>query len=123
MHRSIHASSRSRLVISSFSPHQQTRGRTRAVWTSTTPVGATQGYSVDARHSNPSNCPIRIRNVQTINDVVYIRCLIMGGPFDVYYMIRPENSVRGDPGDREVMRFGEKVGERRRWNVGGAVCG
>ena len=48
--------------------------------------------------------------MQTINDVVYIRCLIMGGPYDVYYMIRPENSVRGDPGDREVMRFGEKVG-------------
>lgn len=61
--------------------------------------------------------------MQTINDVVYIRCLIMGGPFDVYYMIRPENSVRGDPGDREVMRFGEKVGREEDWRVGGAVCG
>ena len=72
---------------------------------------------VDARHSNPSNCPIRIRNVQTINNVVYIRCLIMGGPYDVYYMIRPENSVRGDPGDREVMRFGEKVWVEERREV------
>ena len=78
------------------------------------PKTNTGGLDIDdahARHSNPSNCPIRIRNVQTINDVVYIRCLIMGGPFDVYYMIRPENSVRGDPGDREVMRFGEKAGQ------------
>lgn len=34
---------------------------------------------------------------------------MIGGPFDVYYMVRPESKERGDPDDRIVMRFGEKV--------------
>ncbi len=27
----------------------------------------------------------------------------------MYYMVRPESKERGDPDDRIVMRFGEKV--------------
>lgn len=27
----------------------------------------------------------------------------------MYYMVRPESKERGDPDDRTVMRFGEKV--------------
>ena len=64
---------------------------------------------VEARHGNPNNSPIRIRTLQTINNVVYIRCLVIGGPFDIYYMVRPESSERGDPDDRTIMRYGEKV--------------
>lgn len=64
---------------------------------------------LEARHGNPSNSPIRIREIQTIHSVVYIRCLIIGGPYDVYYMVRPESTERGDPDDRTIMRYGERV--------------
>lgn len=67
------------------------------------------GNFVEARHGNPNNTPIRIRTIQTINNALYIRCLVIGGPFDVYYMVRPESKERGDPDDRTVMRFGDKV--------------
>lgn len=41
---------------------------------------------------------------------MFIRCIIIGGPFDVYYMVIPEAKGRQDPDDRAVMRYGFKVG-------------
>lgn len=53
---------------------------------------------------------MRIRNVQTLRNIVYVRCILIGGPYDIYYMIRPDSKERKDPDERTVMRFGEKVG-------------
>lgn len=37
----------------------------------------------------------------------------MNGPYDVYYMVRPESKVRGDPSERDVMRYGQPAGQFR----------
>lgn len=59
--------------------------------------------------SGGGRSPIRIRNVQTLRSIVYVRCILIGGPYDIYYMVRPESKERNDPDERTVMRFGEKV--------------
>lgn len=49
--------------------------------------------------------------MQTLHNAVYVRCLILNGPHDVYYMVRPESKVRKDPSERDVMRYGEQAGQ------------
>lgn len=66
---------------------------------------------IEASSSSGGQSPIRIRNVKTLRNIVYVRCMLIGGPYDVYYMIRPDSKERKDPDERTVMRFGEKVGE------------
>lgn len=65
--------------------------------------------------SGGGRSPIRIRNVQTLRSIVYVRCILIGGPYDIYYMVRPESKERNDPDERTVMRFGEKVVVMFKW--------
>lgn len=60
--------------------------------------------------SSGARSPIRIRNVQTLRNIVYVRCILIGGPYDIYYMVRVESKDRKDPDEKTVMRYGEKVG-------------
>ena len=66
---------------------------------------------VGTHSSSGGRSPRRSRQVQTLHNAVYIRCLLMNGPYDIYYMVRPESKERGDPDERTVMRYGEQAGQ------------
>ena len=41
--------------------------------------------------------------------LVIVKILVVGGPVDVYYLVRPENTSIGDPSITAVMQYGQKV--------------
>ncbi|KAK8805332.1 hypothetical protein WA158_001989 [Blastocystis sp. Blastoise] len=53
---------------------------------------------------------IKVRSIDIFPTMLVIKFMVIGGPVDVYYMVKPENDKIGDPSIQALATYGEKAG-------------